>query len=248
MGLGALTPAGATPHSLPTEPLLAVWHIMQRSTRRQALQPMQPISSHFAPELQKEFTDAIPRLRKQMGSIPFAKKDYTFGVGGETLRALSNLSNRPSDLYRTWAARVCDRLTPATLAKLVATAEAFEAWHAHLVADLQKEWEAREGARLLVAHQYKLVDLLFKWLSWYDFGDPAVTRGFEAHAHCPLDTQSLTKLNECLSHALPMRHPSMKNILTEHTYVYCQDLISEFTRSCGGTPLLFDYFAWKRGG
>jgi hypothetical protein len=209
---------------------------------------MQPISSHFAPELQKEFTDAIPRLRKQLGSIPFAEKDYTFGVGGETLRAFRNLSNRPSDLYRTWAARVCDRLTPATLAKQVRTDDAFGAWHAHLVADLQEEWHSRAGARLSVAHQYKLVDLLIKWLSWYDFGDPTVTRGFEAHAHCALDRQTLTKLNECLSFALPMPYASMGNILTNNTYVFCQDLISEFTRHCGGTPLLFDYFAWRRGG
>ena len=76
----------------------------------------------------------------------------------------------------------------------------------------------------------------------------AVTRGFEAHAHCALDRHTLTKLNGCLSFALPMPHASMGNILTNNTYVFCQDLISEFTRHCGGTPLLFDYFAWKRGG
>ena len=209
---------------------------------------MQPISLHFAPVLQKEFTEAIPRLRKQLGSIPFAEKDYTFGVGGETFRAFRNVSNRPSELYRTWAARVCDRLTPATLAKQGTTDETFEAWHAHLVADLQREWQSRDGARLSVAHQYKLIDLLIKWLSRHDFGDPANTKGFEAHAHCALDRQTLTKLNECLSFAFPMAHASMGNILTSNAYVFCQDLISEFTRSCGGTPLLFDYFGWKRGG
>jgi hypothetical protein len=40
----------------------------------------------------------------------------------------------------------------------------------------------------------------------------------------------------------------MGHIANEHTYNFCQDLVAEFAASCGGTPLLFDYYAWKRGG
>jgi hypothetical protein len=80
-----------------------------------------------------------------------------------------------------------------------------------------------------------------------NFGS-AVKEGFINHAICPLDRQILARLNECLSGALPMASPSMGHIANMRTYDFCQELIADFAGSCGGTPLLFDYWAWKRGG
>ena len=209
---------------------------------------MRPLSHYFAPELQREFTEALPDLRAQLGRLPFARRDRQLGVGGETFRAYRNWTYPPSTTYRTWAAQVCKRLSPQYLQQQLISQTAFDAWHTSLATSVQDQWRITEGKDLSFAHQHKLVDLFIKWLSGYDFGTPIISAGFEAHAKCALDRQTLQKLNECLSTALPMPAPSMGHILTKTTYLFCQELIAEFSMSCGGTPLLFDYFAWKRGG
>lgn len=209
---------------------------------------MQPIDFYFNASLQRKFTAAIPRLRKQLAATPFPGHDANFGVGGETFRAFRNLPERPSVVYRSWAAKICDKLTPKSLNGQLQSGESFEAWHCSLVDELSARWKSRQGTQLSVAHKYKLLDLLVKWLSAHDFGHSEITRGFEQYWHCALDRQTLTKLNKCLSFALPIRSPSMGDIHAEQTYLFCQELIREFAASCGGTPLLFDYFAWKRGG
>ena len=209
---------------------------------------MQPIARYFAHKLKREFTRVIPKLRAELAQVPFAQHGLDYGVGGETFRAFRNWEHRPSDLYRTWAASVCAQLSPDILAEKLGSRRAFAQWHRSLVVDLQAHWFAHENHHLSFAHQYKLVDLFIKWMSRHDFGSPKIPVGFEAYAHCALDRQTLGKLNECLSLALPMPNPSMGDILADTTYFFCQDLIREFTTHCGGTPLLFDYFAWKRGG
>lgn len=45
-----------------------------------------------------------------------------------------------------------------------------------------------------------------------------------------------------------MSNPSMKDIHNHVTYTFCQDAITEFAEASGGTRLLFDEYAWKRGG
>jgi len=209
---------------------------------------MQPIASYFSASLQCQFKAALPHLRKRLAVTPFSKRDAKFGVAGETLRVFRKCRNRPSMVYRTWAKEVCEDLDPLLLAKHLKSRAAFESWHSSLVQNLCMRWKNRQGRVLSVAHRYKLIDLLVKWLSAHDFGVPEVTQGFERYAHCALDRQTLSKLNECLSLALPLKTPFMGDIRAEQTYSFCQDLIAEFTASCGGTPLLFDYFAWRPGG
>jgi hypothetical protein len=209
---------------------------------------MQPIDRYFGAALQRKFARAIPRLRGQLALVPFSDHDATYGVGGETFRAFRNHRARPSEVYREWAAEVSKQLTPKQLTQQLQSREAFESWHRSLVGELSSRWKSRQGRTLSIAHRYKLVDLLIKWLSAHDFGQTKIIQGFEQYAHCALDRQTLKKLNECLSLALPITSPSMGDIHTEETYLFCQDLVAGFASSCGGTPLLFDYFAWKRGG
>jgi len=209
---------------------------------------MQSIARYFSDALQHEFKAALPQLRRQLGATPFSNHDDTFGVGGETFRALRNHHERPSVVYRARAAEVCQDLSHRQLGEHLQSSDAFASWHRSLVDDLSSRWTSRQGKSLSVAHRYKLVDLLVKWLSAHDFADPDLAHGFERHAHCALDRQTLKKLNECLSFALPIRSPSMGDIHSEQTYLFCQELVEEFAASCDGTPLLFDYFAWRRGG
>jgi hypothetical protein len=209
---------------------------------------MRSLLGYIDPKLAAKFTAALPRLKKKLGAVPYAKRKPSYGVAGETFRAYQGWNNKPSELYRDWAAVICESLTSELLVTHLQSRSAFLKWHESLAASLQKQWFSRERKRLSFAHQYKLVDLFVKWLSRHDFGLKTITSGFAAYANCALDRQTLKKLNACLSHALPMPAPSMGHIICRNTYQFSQEAISEFAAYCGGTPLLFDYFAWKKGG
>lgn len=209
---------------------------------------MKSISTYFDSALKLDFAQETLRLRAELGRIPFENHNMKYGVGGETVRALRNLSNRPIDIYRTWAESICSELRVKSLMHHTGSKKAFDAWHLSLANDLQTRWYTLEGKYLSLAYQYKLIDLFVKWLSSHKFSERKITVGFETHAHCALDRQTLVKLNECLSYVLPIPSPSMGHVLTENTYEFCQELIAEFSLACGSTPLMFDYYAWKRGG
>jgi hypothetical protein len=209
---------------------------------------MQHLSSYFDPKYVAAFKKALPRLKKQLGRTPFENRRATYGVAGETFRAYTGWTNRPSDIYRTWAASVCETITPELLLQNLTSRDTYVSWHCALAKSLQKHWYRSERKRLSFAHLYKLVDLFIKWLSRHDFGSPEVTVGFAQYANCALDRQTLAKLNRCLSLALPMPSPSMGHILGPTTYQFSQDAIAAFSHHCEGTPLLFDFYAWKKGG
>ena len=208
---------------------------------------MRTISEHFSRKHQQAFSAALPRLRKLVGTKAFKLHNHQYGAAGNTLRAYRAFLKPPSAVFRSWAAKVSGRL-PSNLERHLATRDAFLHWHASLARQLQHVWRREQMTPLNFAHQFKLVDLFVKWLSEHDFGSTSITEGFIMYANSALDRQVLAKLNECLSGALPIRAPSMGHISNEHTYAFCQDLIAEFAGSCGGTPLLFDYYAWRRGG
>ena len=79
---------------------------------------------------------------------------------------------------------------------------AFLAWHRSLAASLQRHWRAVEGRELSVAHKYKLIDLLVKWLSQYDFGSQRVTDGLMDYANCALDDSFLFTLVNIGDHSI----------------------------------------------
>jgi hypothetical protein len=180
---------------------------------------------------------------------PFSNHDQRYGAGGSTLRAYRTVRESPSSVFRGWAGNVCkpDDFV-GNIARHLASRDAFLEWHATLARQLESHWRKKQGRPLSFAQRFKLIDLFIKWLSEYDLGNPTLTEGFIAYANCALDRQTLAKLNECLSGALPIPAPSMGHIANENTYNFCQELVGEFAGSCGGTPLLFDYWAWKRGG
>lgn len=209
---------------------------------------MLSIPDYFSAPHGEAFQRALPTLRRRVCSIPFAQRSGDCGVGGNTLRAYRRWPQRPSSVYREWARGVCDTLDAQLLCEQVVTAEGFRGWHASLADSLQVHWIAQQGKALSFAHQHKLIDLFIKWLSGHDFGCAQLTDAFVSHGNCALDSQTLDKLNECLSWALPLTNPSMGDIHTRQTYEFCQSLIGSFAHHYGGTRLLFDYFAWNPGG
>lgn len=206
------------------------------------------LSEYFDKKLRAEFEEAIPVLRQQLGKRTAGDWGSTYGVGGNTFRALGGYGQAPSPVYREWAATQLGRLDGQFIHDSARTRETFLEWHSSLVASLERHWNKAMQAPLSFAHSRKLVDLFIKWLSHFDFGPSAVTDVLVAHANCALDRQTLKKLNDCLSNALPISNPSMGDVVSESTYRFCQAAITEFAESAGGTRLLFDCFGWKRGG
>ena len=210
----------------------------------------------------KEFQRALPSLRKELGKqVLLLSEKCSYGVGSNTYRAFKGpkepspskkyekLKTPPSKAYSAWANKVCKSLDAKALAKQIATVQGFEAWHGSLAESLQKHWKkVQAGESLSLAHKYKLIDLFVKWLSNHNFDCPELTKAFEEHAHCALDSQTLEKINACISYALPIKNPSMGDITTQAAYDFCQQLIAGFARSQGGSSLLFDYHSWKSGG
>lgn len=209
---------------------------------------MHNLSDYFSQQHGEAFARALPALQQRVGCIPFGQRSEDFGVAGNTFRAYRDWPHPPSRVYREWANDVCAALNASLLGEQVATPEGFRGWHASLAKSLQVHWTNQQGNALSFAHQHKLIDLFIKWLSGYDFGCTQLTKALVSHGNCALDRQTLAKLNECLSFALPIANPSMGDIHSGKTYEFCQDLIGSFAHHYGGTRLLFDYFAWRKGG
>lgn len=209
---------------------------------------MQSINDFYNHKQVSEFQKAVPSLRAQIGRETWSNEIKQFGIAGNTFRAFRGWTHMPSDLYRIWAEEQCEAIDPASLEMSVNSKEGFEEWHSSLCKSLQKHWKKYESSELSIAHQYKVIDLYIKWLSQFDFGLPTVSSGLIDYSHCAIDSKILLRLNDCLSGALPLGKPSMGHVKCEATYQFCQRLISSFSSHCGGTSLLFDYYAWKPGG
>ena len=209
---------------------------------------MELLTHYFSVKLGAEFRNALPILRSKIGITPFERVGSTYGVGANTFRALTNLRRKPSTVYRSWASGIFVNLDVQVLERQLETEEGFRVWHTSLANSLQDTWQQEQYASLSFAHQHKLVDLFVKWLSSLDFNCSALSDNLVAHANCALDSQSLGKLNECLSMALPLSKPSMGDVHSSYTYSFCQSLIDRFSTHHGGSRLLFDYFAWRSGG
>lgn len=209
---------------------------------------MERINDYFCPIQGEAFANAVPSLRTKIGSASFEPLGSNYGVGGNTFRAYRGWPERPSAVYRLWAESICKELDVDLLERQLKTNEGFDAWHSSLAGSLQNTWQHKQGEPLSFAHQHKLVDLFVKWLSSHNLSSPSLSESLVTRANCALDSQTLSKLNECLSMALPIVSPSMGDIHSKKTYEFCQSLIERFSIHFGGSRLLFDYFAWRSGG
>lgn len=197
----------------------------------------------------RQYHQALPRIQlEQIAKVPWGSRSDNFGVAGNTFRAYTGWQGSPSKLFRGWAERHATPVLLGTAPESISSQAAFDRCHHELAESLQRAWEAAEGARLSVAHKYKLIDLYVKWLTQHRLPNPKLCIQLVQFGHCPLDRQTLVKLNVHLSGALPITMPTMGIIATEATYSLCQAVIREYCSIAGGTPVLFDYFAWQRGG
>ena len=208
---------------------------------------MQRLDDYFSDDYGGAFARQLPMLRKKLGVVGISNRSPGYGVAGNTFRAYRGWENHPSDIYNGWAEKITESLEPQKLARQIMSRNGFNQWHATLLASLERRWRYYEGSIPALAHRLKLVDLFIKWLSSHDFGEPKIITALERNAHCALDSQILRKMNKCYSNALPFDNPTMGSISNIRAYLLCQELIERFSIHFGGTRLLFDYFAWRKG-
>ncbi len=193
----------------------------------------------------KRFLASIPWINSESIAQSKWNADHsTYGVGANTFRAFTGYQNKPSVQYRAWARNQSKSLSGEALLKATSSRQDFDAWHQELAQSLRRTWQRTQSKPLSVPHKYKLVDLYVKWLTRHAFTPPSVTEGLLNHAHCALDSRILNTINKCLSSALPLNAASMGHIATEEIYAFCQQVIREYCLAIGGTPILFDYYAW----
>lgn len=205
----------------------------------------------------KKYQKFLRDIKKETGKPDWDSRADSCGVAGNTFRAYGAYvakrgkgeeGNRPSEIYREWAEKqnkAISKLSPES----ISSQEDFDNWHQKLAKSLQNHWSKTEdGIQLSIAHKYKLVDLYIKWLTQHKLPEPELNDIFIQFAHCALDSQILAKINDHLDGLLPIAKPSMGCIATENAYAFCQAVIRDYCNAVGGTPLLFDYYAWQRGG
>lgn len=191
-----------------------------------------------------------------------------FGVEQSTLRSISTGLDGPQHgplcVYNEWAASQIGLLSKdRSRWPLLHQREEFEQWHAELTKSLCAHWNARSlqiaalrsqakgetvepvNAELSIAHRYKLVDLFVRWLRMKSEQAPVLAAACLANGHIPLDRKSLHVLSETFG-GLGLRGPfSMGDVHTSGAYEFYQALARAVCAEAGGSPLLFDVFAWN---
>ena len=197
-----------------------------------------------------EFRSQLASIREGFGArtIDAMKADPTYGVAGNTLRAMRGGRNTPSAAYQAWAKKLTDSIVESQPIAETSNRHKFEAWHEQQCEALGKSWKRSRRHAISYAHTRKLVDLYVKWLMQFKFSNQAFHRQLNRHAFCALDRQSIEKINKCYGHCMPIKNPSMGHVHNANTYRFCQTLIEEFCREAGGTRLEFDHWAWRLGG
>lgn len=210
---------------------------------------MLDIRNYIDHEKANAFRKAIVGIQNErVGVKSLQRHDSTYGVGGNTFRALRKLPERPSVVYRGWAESVFDRLATGEMHRSLRDQASFDQWHYKFAESLNSYWQQHQGQPLSVAHRYKFVDLYLKWVSELSLPNRADNEALISYGHCALDSQTLCALNSHLSGALPFKTIAMGDVHSETTYKFCQELCRTYCSIVGGTPLLFDYYVWKRGG
>lgn len=212
---------------------------------------MTDLNKYISDKCASEFSRRVSKLQKKTGAMQHLEHDDpTYGIAGNTFRAFTGWKRKPSNTYKEWAASITEGINAQILGKVTKSRCSFLEWHSDLFRLFQKHWKKKQGKNLSIAHCYKCVDLYVAWLVKGYFGDLSVSQALERVANCPLDKQTLAKLNECYSRALPMGKPTMSHITDINTYNFCQELIGVFVEYADkkrGNRILFDRFAYKRG-
>jgi hypothetical protein len=222
--------------------------------------------SYLNSEWLQMYEDYLPTARAWWDKNTRTKS--AFGVEQTTARSYSTgqrgASSGPVAVFNEWASYQVQALEQdLAWRRTLGTREGFDRAHAGFAASLAAHWQARVAAisaineadasyerqrrvsrELTVGQKYKFVDLFVRYL-WIERSDR--TRDADSslpHARAPLDRKSLHVLSATFNGILMAPKFSMGMVVSEPQYRYCQALVEIICQEQGGTPLLFDVFAW----
>lgn len=217
------------------------------------------LSSYFDREWLRLYESYLPEALRWWEKNTSTKSAY--GVEQTTARSYSTGVRGeygPVAVFNEWAKYQVEALErDANWRQVLATPEGFARAHAGFGASLAEHWKnrvsgissgARAGARiaheLSVGQKYKFVDLFVRYL-WVERSDRKLSAQENLpHAHAPLDRKSLHVLSACYNGILLAPKFTMGMVVNEEQYRFCQALVQRVCDEVGGTPLLFDVFAW----
>jgi hypothetical protein len=225
------------------------------------------LSSYLSNEWLQLYKDYLPTAREWWLKNTTTKSK--FGVDQSTARSYSTGQrgpiNGPVAVFNEWAQYQMQALDQdPEWRQTLNTREGFERAHAGFAASLAGHWRQRVSQvsatlqnserlprkrqrvtlELATSQKYKFVDLFVRHL-WIERSDRSLdAESSFPHARSPLDRKSLHVLSATFSGILMAPRFSMGMVDSEAKYSYCQALVDLVCRVEGGTPLLFDVFAW----
>jgi hypothetical protein len=228
--------------------------------------PALDLRSYLSSEWLKLYEDYLPTARAWWDENTGTKS--AFGVEQTTARSYSTgkrgATSGPVAVFNEWATYQVQALEQdPNWRRTLGTPEGFNRAHAGFAASLAAHWhqrvatisathetnapnerQKRVSRELTVGQKYKFVDLFVRHL-WIERSDRALDADSSLpHARAPLDRKSLHVLSATFSGILMAPKFSMGMVVNEAQYRYCQALVEMVCDERGGTPLLFDVFAW----
>jgi hypothetical protein len=198
----------------------------------------------FNVELASQYVAALPALEAWYQSP--AKEKTNVGVDRTRIRGVGTGhrgTNGPLAAYDEWVnAQFIKLIRGEWDVVSLASFAGFETWHDHLVESIEDYWEIRSFPDLPRGQAFRMVDSFVKWLHARADGRPVLARAVFEHGHIIVNGPTLNELKR-LSSMVPDWSTQMT--LAEASTAYCeiQQLVRDFCRQFGGTPLLFDVFA-----
>lgn len=194
----------------------------------------------------KKNNDVIRRFRQQkLNSETF----ILYSVENSTIRAFggSSVINTPLSIYRSWGRKLF--LENTNTLELIRSKPGFSFLHGYVRENLKSYWKrvekysrGQDDRKLDYYQANKIVDLVFKFMPWWDMLDKNTANYIFDNAHVPLDKHSLAHLKEnSLRCAGIPNNTSMKHVNNRGLYKEYQGEIQRLTGNY--PPIVFDLIA-----
>lgn len=171
-----------------------------------------------------------------------------YSVDNSTIRAFGNCTviNAPLSIYRSWGRRFF--MNDENLGR-IKSRPAFSDLHNYVRKDLESYWKRKERYRrgqdnrkLKYYQANKIIDLVFKFMPWWDLLDEKTANYIFDNAHVPLDKYSLAHLKENSLKCTDIpNNASMRDVNDSKLYKMYQEEIKRLTGNY--PPIVFDLIA-----
>lgn len=174
-------------------------------------------------------------------------KDFDFDVSSSTYRVFWHTKQKPSIVFRNWAFSTIKNAEFFSDLLTVKNKSNFNVFHTKYSHSLAIFWKKEQDEDLDLPHKYKLFDLFLKSLSICEFHNETINEILVKYCNVPLDSITLSALDEITAGGLGLRGKSMGFVRTKEAYDKLQGMVLSICEKTGVTPLYFDFFSKNIG-